>query len=116
MSAVTEKRRFARAPVSGEARLFGEGWSQAGRLADLSLGGVFVATSDPLPVGGEVRLELRLETGIVEARAAARWARASERPEEPSGNGFQFLEIRPEDQDLIQQYVLRAPRADGGVE
>lgn len=47
---------------------------------DISDGGVFVATDEPLPVGTPLRLFLRMPTGDLEARGDVAWVRTGAGP------------------------------------
>jgi len=70
-----------------------------GIAADLSLGGMFLATDRPLPVGSLVRLEFQPGVGpgenpaeemAVTAQAVVRWRRRWRRPR---GMGLEFVEF-----------------------
>lgn len=68
-----------------------------GLTCDLSLGGLFIATEQPLPLGSKVSFDLALITGKVTVPIAGtvRWLRAEEAPGLPAGMGIQFDELHP---------------------
>ena len=82
----------------------------AGLSQDLSRGGVFIATYQPLAPGTHVSLFFVLPDGhTVHADGIARWTReASE--DAPPGMGVAFQVLRPEDVEAIERFCAkRAP-------
>jgi uncharacterized protein (TIGR02266 family) len=82
----------------------------AGLSQDLSRGGVFIATYQPLAPGTAVSLYFVLPDGhTVQANGIARWTReASE--DAPPGMGVAFQVLRPEDVRAIERFCAkRAP-------
>jgi uncharacterized protein (TIGR02266 family) len=82
----------------------------AGVTADVSVGGVFVSTRDPLPVGTEVALYFTLAPGrTLHAECVVRWVRPAREHAEP-GMGLAFTQVEPEDQLAIAEFCgYRAP-------
>lgn len=71
-------RAVPRTTLSATVSLDSEDHLYAGLSYDLSVGGVFVATFDPPPVGARVDLSLTLPDGEeVLVRAVVRWIRAA---------------------------------------
>lgn len=76
------------APVDRQAREYLEGIAE-----NVSLGGLFIATPDPLPVGNVAMLQFYLDgedAEPVRAKAIVRWSRRWRRPR---GMGLQFVEF-----------------------
>ncbi len=73
--------------------------------ANVSVGGMFIQTSDPLPVGSRFRLRFKVpgQDAPIETYGEVRW---SVPPVEASpmlpGMGIQFDELKPEDLVLVQ--------------
>jgi uncharacterized protein (TIGR02266 family) len=82
----------------------------AGIAADVSAGGVFVGTAEPLPVGTDVVLYFTLEGGrTLHAEGSVRWTRPHS-ADQPPGMGVAFTRVSPEDQRAIADYCAnRAP-------
>jgi type IV pilus assembly protein PilZ len=81
-----EKREHPRRSVEADmAFQAGEGPRIEARCRDLSLGGMFIETPDPLPYGAVVRVFLRLPSlrGEANIEAVVRWSK-------PGGMGVQF--------------------------
>jgi PilZ domain len=83
---VAENRRYPRTSVTS-AVVFqvGEGLRIEAEFRDVSLGGMYIETTTPLPYGTAVRVYLRLPGMKQETRidSIVRWA-------EPTGMGVQF--------------------------
>jgi len=69
---------------------------------DVSLGGMFIETTEPLPLGScvTVRFNLGQNDRVVTATAQVAYH------VEKMGMGVTFLEIEPDDRDAIRQYVV----------
>jgi uncharacterized protein (TIGR02266 family) len=82
----------------------------AGIAADVSPGGVFVGTAEPLVVGTDVTLYFTLEGGrTLRTEGSVRWTRARNADQAP-GMGVAFTRVGPEDQRAIGDYCAnRAP-------
>jgi hypothetical protein len=80
----------------------------SGSIRDLSLTGVFVVDSDPLPVGTTINFELRLHTCSLPVKGIVR------RFIPEQGMGIQFVQLSPESKILLKSYLdtqARTPRA-----
>jgi hypothetical protein len=91
-------RREPRYPFIASAELFEEisGSRMNSRISDLSFGGCYVDTINPLPDGTAVRLKIFTETHSFEAPATVVYSHAH------LGMGVKFRELQP-----IQEEVLR---------
>lgn len=77
----------------------------AGEASDLSTGGLFVATSDPLPLGTELTLGLLLPDGHrVVVDAVVSWARGPHAGG-PEGMGVRFVRLSREDAAAIARHA-----------
>ena len=74
-------------PVTSGTREYLEGLA-----ADIGIGGMFIATENPLPKGSVASLEFRTGADAegVRARAMVRWVR---RIGQPKGMGIEFIEV-----------------------
>ena len=76
--------------------------------ANLSAGGMFLITKNPLPEGTNLRLRFRLpkEKVFIQTLAKVLWVREeSATSSSPPGMGVLFLECAPADQERIQAWV-----------
>ncbi len=82
----------------------------AGLTFDVSEGGLFVATYQPLAIGEEVEVELTLPTTTVKAKGVVRWTRApSDDSDAPPGAGLSFTELPDEGRTAIEELCRERP-------
>lgn len=80
----------------------------AGFSANISDGGLFVATVNLLPLGTEVDLSFSLPSGErIEARGVVQWVREvnDQLPDAFPGMGVQFAQLQPAAQNAITQFL-----------
>ena len=84
------KRQFSRVPLSHTVRYRAEDTHKfaSGDMSNLSLGGMFVQTSQPLAAGTEVYLQFLAESGEIVAEGHARVAHIGD-----GGMGLEFTSI-----------------------
>lgn len=87
----------------------------AAMTANLSLGGMFVATHHPLPVGCIARFDLWLPgEEVIEGLAEVTWIRPHyDGPDRPNGMGVAFLPLADEPQDRLRRFLLSELGAAG---
>ncbi len=77
-------------------------------MSNLSLGGCFVLTPKPLPVGSPLVLQFKLpgesDGEGIKATGVVRWLREARR-ESGEGMGIQFTEIRPEHLVILKRFL-----------
>ena len=73
------------------------------RVANLSMTGVFLQKSVPIPVGRRFRLEIALPSGAT-IRGNATVVHATETEEGP-GNGVTLTSLRDEDRDALVDFL-----------
>ncbi|HXA77508.1 MAG TPA: PilZ domain-containing protein [Candidatus Acidoferrales bacterium] len=71
------------------------------RVRDLNVGGLFIATPTPLPLGSVVTILLSVPEGEIRSRAMVRNVIPAE------GMGVQFTEITHQDQARVDRLVSR---------
>lgn len=69
------------------------------RLETLSLGGVFIHTPEPPPVGSTINILLEMQNGDVRARAVVRRVAPSK------GMGIEFISMTPEDRARLNKQL-----------
>lgn len=107
-----ERRGAPREALEMEVGLEGDNTFFTGRTGDLSKGGLFVGTDEPLPVGTELLLSFVLPGGYrVCADAVIAWVRAPRYRdgELPEGMGVRFRTLSPRDAQAIQRYLEQHP-------
>ena len=71
------------------------------RVANLSLGGLYIRTSEPPPTGAVVELLLNVPAGEVRARAVVQWS------EPKKGVGVKFVAMQQEDHARFASWLKR---------
>lgn len=107
-----ERREDERIELDCDVGLEGDNTFFTGRTGDLSRGGLFVATDEPLAVGTELLLSFVLpDRHRVRADAIVAWVRAPRyRPDElPAGMGVRFLRLAPRDERAIAHFLTLRP-------
>lgn len=105
----SNRRAWPRAPIEAAISLTSQHNLYAGIANDISEGGVFVATYQPLPVGSEVAIDLSFEAvggPRLLVNGEVRWHRG----DTPSGDaapgmGLRFLDLREEARQWIAEFV-----------
>ena len=104
------RRSTPRALLQVDIGLLSHSHFYTGLSMDVSRGGVFVATFDPLPAGTQVTLFFMLPSGVhVEAPGTVRWTRQGT-AHEPPGMGVAFEALAPPAHTAIAVFCeQRAP-------
>jgi PilZ domain len=98
---VRDRRYAIRFPFAADVNLIDmeSGTRSDGVTSDLSLGGCFVCTSRPLPVGTRIRIALTRKNQTVEALAVVRiW-----KPR--IGMGIEFIDVEGTHQDVLCRWI-----------
>jgi len=97
----TEKREHPRRPFV--AQVEHEAGTFLGFSRDISVGGMFIETKEPLPEGAEITLRFPLDDGgpVIVLTGQVRYI------VEKVGMGVQFLDLSPADRSRIDVYVTR---------
>ena len=74
----------------------------AARISDISAGGCYVDTINPLADGTPVRLKILTETGVFEAPATVVYSHTH------LGMGLMFRQVLAESQDVLQNWLPAA--------
>jgi PilZ domain len=78
------------------------------RVSDLNLGGLFIATREPAPLGTVLTVLLSVPEGEIRGRSTVRSASAE-------GMGVEITEIAPPDQARLQALIARLLAASPSV-
>lgn len=103
-------RESSRAPLEIAVSLQVDAFEEplSGLTANLSIGGMFVASRVPRPVGTLARFELELAGSPVRGTAEVTWIRArAQGPGRPAGMGLQFRFIEEGGHDRVRAAVLQ---------
>lgn len=102
------RRTSPRIDLHAEVDLTSETNFFSGFSTDIALGGLFIATLDPLKVGVEVAMKFTLPGGAeVQATGEVRWVRAFNEQAQDMlpGMGIQFVDLSPKAQAAIAAFI-----------
>jgi uncharacterized protein (TIGR02266 family) len=86
-----DSRKHPRVSIAVEVDLGGSGSNfYAGRTRDISMGGLFVETNVPLPIGTELDVKLKLPKGTFTLRSEIVWM-LTDQAKQTVGVGVRFL-------------------------
>jgi len=99
-----ERRQVPRFPFIASAEVLSEsaGTRLAARISDISAGGCYVDTINPLMDGTAVRLKILTETRVFEARATVVYSHTH------LGMGLRFGEVLANSQDVLRNWLPAA--------
>lgn len=102
-----ELRETCRAPLSGAVRFWDWNQPRIAEAREVSPGGIFVATREPLAEGAHLtlRLELPGERGITVLGRVVRTVKGGVLA--VAGMGIRFLDLSPSQRQLIKDFVDR---------
>jgi len=73
---------------------------------NLSSGGLFISTPEPLSEGTELFLALQLPSGeTVEIKGKVKWVRQNEIEDERAGMGIEFVDLKDEDAGKLKKLL-----------
>ncbi len=113
-ASVADRRSHERIPFTVVVSLTSEHNFYTGFTQDISEGGVFIATNCLEPVGAirEFELSVGAGKGKVTAQGEVRWVReANDFSDVPPGMGIRFLDLHPEIERRINQFIGRKREA-----
>jgi hypothetical protein len=98
-----ENRRDARIEVSQGIWVawMADGPRIVSRVRDLSAGGVFVSTPDPIPVGAVIQMLFALPEGEIRVQGTVRFSAKGR------GFGVEFTKIGPSDRSRLLELLRR---------
>ncbi|NOZ87860.1 MAG: TIGR02266 family protein [Deltaproteobacteria bacterium] len=104
----SEKRRFPRRPLTLLIQYRGESLEAliAEYAEDVSLGGMFIRTDEPVPQGSIIFVQFTLPDGssLFEGLAKVAWAREPGN-NAPAGMGIEFLNLDQESRAVLKSLV-----------
>lgn len=81
----------------------------------LSLSGIFLAASNPRPVGSEVSFDFKLSDGfrLLHGQGQVVWVRKSSSPGRPAGMGVRFVALDEKGRELVLKVLEEQVKAGG---
>jgi Tfp pilus assembly protein PilZ len=81
-----------------------------GQCLDISVGGMFIASTTPLDTGTLIKFECQVDSEPARVKGMARvvWQRTSGDRDRPSGMGLKFLKLEPGTAEIIEGLIREA--------
>jgi c-di-GMP-binding flagellar brake protein YcgR len=106
------RRKYARIKVSVPVEIRPDGGATVGAggrrirgvTADLSLGGCYIETIFPFPVGTNLDLQLSIETTVLISATV-------DTCDPQVGNGIKFVSMLPDDREVLKAFLEAAQQA-----
>jgi PilZ domain-containing protein len=102
-----DRRYCIRYPFAGDVVMLDmeSGSRTEGVTSDISMGGIFVCTSKPLPSNTRVRLTLSRKEQKMEALGVVRIVKPR------IGMGIEFMDVEPPSHEILRQWVEQLAKA-----
>lgn len=106
-----DKRKFKRLAANIQVRIHARKTSPEtlkeiqSKISNISLGGVFIETQHPFPIGTVIEMEFSLPNSNLKTRAKGivKW---SDPTGKVRGMGIEFLQVSIEEKDRLQDYLV----------
>ncbi len=100
-TSVRDRRYCIRYPFAADVELLDmeSGAKAEGVTSDISMGGVFICTSRPLPSNARVRITLTRKDQRVEALGVVRIVKPR------IGMGIEFIDLESQDHEVLRRWV-----------
>ena len=101
-SGLFNKRRHRRIPFNNKVKIRGEGFFQG---VEISVGGMYIKTQEPYPVGGVLDLQFKLsktDASPINVQGCVLYSHKH------AGFGLGFLNLKPEDYQKIEEFIEQA--------
>ena len=111
---MSDKRTSPRASTNIEIMFKETGSFIRSYMLNVSNGGLFIKTDNPLPLESEVKLKVILpdDTEIMEIQGQVVWVNPpTARNSFPVGMGIQFMDLMPEHKMKIEEFVQKYHKA-----
>ncbi len=105
---VVERRAHFRFPTHLQVHFETREGLRSAYLEDISEGGIFIATEEPLGLGTPLRLTLGAPDGSMVLSGEVTWSRPVPREQGPPGMGVRFDELNAEQRAFVDSVIADA--------
>jgi uncharacterized protein (TIGR02266 family) len=101
-----DKRKSERIRKGIKSEVFADEHVSFSSSVDLSKGGIFISTPDPLSNGSEVNMSIHMPGhGEIEIKGVVKWVRTDEIGSEKAGMGIEFVNISSDLKKKLDELV-----------
>ncbi|MBN2041982.1 MAG: PilZ domain-containing protein [Spirochaetes bacterium] len=103
---MNEKRQSPRIEKKFKSEVHSQDGMTFSTTIDMSSGGIFISTPEPVEIGSEVNLSIKLSNKEeIEIKGIVRWMDESEMKHGKAGMGIEFVELNSEQKDKINNII-----------
>ncbi len=103
---MSEKRKSERIKKNMKSEVLSDEYASFSSTVDLSKGGIFISTPEPLGNGSNVNLLLHIPGhGELELKGVVKWVRPDESESTKAGMGIEFVNVPGELKKKIDEFL-----------
>jgi len=103
---MTEKRKNERVKKWIKSEVHSDEHISFSSSVDLSKGGIFISTPEPLNNGSQVNLSIHIPgNGEVEVKGIVKWIRSDETDSDKAGMGIEFVNINSDFKKKLDELI-----------
>ncbi|HNX22430.1 MAG TPA: PilZ domain-containing protein [Spirochaetota bacterium] len=101
-----DKRKSERIKKGVKSEVYADEHVSFSSAVDLSKGGIFISTPEPLSNGSEVNMSIHMPGhGEVEIKGVVKWVRSEESDTEKAGMGIEFINVNNDLKKKLDELV-----------
>ena len=103
---MSDKRKSERIKKGVKSEVISDEHVSFSSAVDLSKGGIFISTPEPLGSGSEVNMSIHIPGhGELEVKGVVKWVRSEESESEKAGMGIEFVNVDSELRRKLEELV-----------
>ncbi len=103
---MSEKRKSERIKTTVKSEVVAEEHVSFSPSVDMSKGGIFISTPEPLENGSEVNMSIKLGSDEeIEVKGIVKWRRHEESENGKAGMGIEFIDLKAEQEEKISKIM-----------
>jgi len=103
---MSDKRKSERIKKGVKSEVISEEHVSFSSAVDLSKGGIFISTPEPLGNGSEVNMTIHIPGhGELEVKGIVKWVRSEETDTEKAGMGIEFTNVNSDLKKKLEDFI-----------
>jgi len=103
---MSDKRKSERIKKGIKSEVYSDEHVSFSSTVDLSKGGIFISTPEPINNGSEVNMLIHIpEHGELEIKGIVKWVRSDETDNEKAGMGIEFINVNSDLKKKLDELV-----------
>ena len=106
MNEKNEKRKFSRNAAKIKSEVHSSDGMTYSTTQDVSDGGLFISTPEPVRLGSEINLTLKADNdNEILIKGIVRWMKEEDSEESKAGMGIEFVDVNAENMEMIKKIM-----------